>query len=109
MPRLCLLLSIQVFEHMKNYKMLMSKLSSWLRPTADPSSEEALLFVQIFCHKNMPYHFAGNDSWIAQNFFSGKQMQKKLSSCTGCLWVDLMYRRDSGDAFARPFGTLQLM
>lgn len=55
-----------MFEHMKNYKMLMSKISSWLRPRS-----QSLFFVHIFCHKTTPYYFEEGDGWMAQNFFSG--------------------------------------
>ncbi|EKM54189.1 uncharacterized protein PHACADRAFT_257858 [Phanerochaete carnosa HHB-10118-sp] len=67
-------LSIEMFEHMKNYKMLMSKVSSWLRPKTEPSGEDSLFFVHIFCHKMTPYHFEESDGWMAQNFFSGGTM-----------------------------------
>ncbi|KZT10760.1 S-adenosyl-L-methionine-dependent methyltransferase [Laetiporus sulphureus 93-53] len=63
------ILSIEMFEHMKNYKMLMAKVASWLRPNSD-----SLFFVHIFCHRTTPYHFEENDGWMAQNFFSGGTM-----------------------------------
>ena len=37
-------------QHMKNYEKLLKKISSWLTP-------EGLLFIHIFVHKSMPYHF----------------------------------------------------
>ena len=55
-----------MFEHMKNYKLLIAKVASWLRPDAN-----SLLFVQIICHHTTPYHFEEDDSWMARNFFSG--------------------------------------
>ena len=42
--------SIEMFEHMKNYGELMRRISSWLRPGGK-------LFVHIFVHKSTPYHF----------------------------------------------------
>ncbi|KZT66345.1 S-adenosyl-L-methionine-dependent methyltransferase [Daedalea quercina L-15889] len=60
-------LSIEMFEHMKNYKALLRKVSSWLRP-------DGLLFVHIFCHRTTPYHFASDDGWMATHFFSGGTM-----------------------------------
>lgn len=60
---------VQMFEHMKNYKVLMSKVASWLRPTN--GDEESLFFVHIFCHRTTPYHFEEGDGWMAQTFFSG--------------------------------------
>ena len=63
---------LKMFEHMKNYKALLCKISTWLRPTKERSDDPALLFVHIFCHKSMPYHFDQDDGWMAQNFFSGR-------------------------------------
>lgn len=60
-----------MLEHMKNYKLLMSKISSWLRPKSNSSEDDALFFVHIFCHRFMPYDFVEDDGWMAQNFFSG--------------------------------------
>ncbi|KAI9060325.1 S-adenosyl-L-methionine-dependent methyltransferase [Trametes sanguinea] len=65
------ILSIEMFEHMKNYKSLMSKVASWLKPNG---SEDSLFFVHIFCHKTTPYHFEDGDGWMAQTFFSGGTM-----------------------------------
>ena len=57
--------SIELFEHMKNYKMLMAKVSRALKP-------DGRLFVHIFCHKNTPYDF--EDGWMSTHFFSGGTM-----------------------------------
>ena len=57
-----------MFEHMKNYKALMSKVASWLRAGG---LEDSLFFVHIFCHRTTPYHFEEGDGWMAQTFFSG--------------------------------------
>ncbi|CAO1614834.1 unnamed protein product [Parajaminaea phylloscopi] len=62
-------LSIEMFEHMKNYSLLFKKVSSWMKDGGD-----SLLFIHIFCHKTMPYHFEQDDGWMAQNFFSGGTM-----------------------------------
>ena len=65
-----------MFEHMKNYEALFKKISGWLRP-ADPTKDQdegGLLFIQIFCHHDTPYHFEEDDGWMAQNFFSGGTM-----------------------------------
>ncbi|KAI8798883.1 (S)-coclaurine N-methyltransferase [Biomphalaria glabrata] len=65
------IISIEMFEHMKNYKALFHKVSSWMKPNG-------LLFVQIFCHKHNPYAFdikPGSDTeWMAKNFFTGGTM-----------------------------------
>ncbi|KAH7888930.1 S-adenosyl-L-methionine-dependent methyltransferase [Phlebopus sp. FC_14] len=66
------ILSLGLFEHMKNYESLLRKVSTWLRPRS--AAHESLLFVQIFCHKTMPYHFEENDGWMARTFFTGGTM-----------------------------------
>ncbi len=44
------IVSVEMFEHMKNYRELMRRCSSWLKP-------KGKLFVHIFLHKTLPYHF----------------------------------------------------
>ncbi|KNZ72767.1 Cyclopropane-fatty-acyl-phospholipid synthase [Termitomyces sp. J132] len=70
------IISIEMFEHMKNYEVLLRKVSTWLRPKQSLANinDESLLFIQIFCHRTMPYHFEEDDGWMAQNFFSGGTM-----------------------------------
>ncbi|SNX87687.1 related to N-methyltransferase [Melanopsichium pennsylvanicum] len=63
------ILSIEMFEHMKNYLQLFEKVSSWLK-----DGGESRLFIHIFCHRTTPYHFEEDDGWMAQNFFSGGTM-----------------------------------
>lgn len=88
-----------MFEHMKNYDLLLRKISTWLKPSASkpghisksnglqPSdssltgavkdqakgedADPSLLFVHIFCHKSQVYDFEDDDGWMAQTFFSG--------------------------------------
>jgi len=58
--------SVEMFEHMKNYELLMGHISRWLRP-------EGRLFVHIFTHREYAYHFEARDEsdWMARYFFSG--------------------------------------
>jgi cyclopropane-fatty-acyl-phospholipid synthase len=60
-----------MFEHMKNYQILMSKVASWLK-------EDGLLFVHILCHANYPYNFGSKDSnsWMAKYFFASGTMPR---------------------------------
>ncbi|XP_074577572.1 (S)-coclaurine N-methyltransferase-like [Curcuma longa] len=44
------IVSIGMFEHMKNYKELLKKISLWMK-------EDSLFFIQHFCHKTFAYHF----------------------------------------------------
>ena len=57
-------MSIELFEHLKNYPMIVKKVSTWLAPGG-------FLFLHIFCHKDTPYHFEEDDGWMSKNFFSG--------------------------------------
>ncbi|KAI0044222.1 S-adenosyl-L-methionine-dependent methyltransferase [Auriscalpium vulgare] len=67
-------LSIEMFEHMKNYELLLRKISTWMKPSKAEDSDPALLFVHIFCHKTVTYDFEESDGWMAQTFFSGGTM-----------------------------------
>mmetsp|Transcript_33271 Transcript_33271/g.94252 ORF Transcript_33271/g.94252 Transcript_33271/m.94252 type:complete len:321 (+) Transcript_33271:83-1045(+) len=62
-------ISVEMFEHMKNYQVLMGRISGWLRPGG-------MLFVHIFVHRRFPYHFEvqREDDWMAKYFFSGGTM-----------------------------------
>jgi len=68
-----LIMTIEMLEHMKNYQVLLQKLSTWLRPNSlsTNKADNALLFIHVFCHRTKPYHFEEGDGWMAQNFFSG--------------------------------------
>jgi cyclopropane-fatty-acyl-phospholipid synthase len=61
--------SVEMFEHMKNYQLLMAKIANWL----DPSGR---LFVHIFTHREYAYHYVdkGPSDWMTRHFFSGGQM-----------------------------------
>ncbi len=62
-------ISIEMFEHMKNYGLLLNKVSRWMKP-------EARLFVHIFVHKLLAYHFEDKrqDDWMTRYFFRGGTM-----------------------------------
>jgi cyclopropane-fatty-acyl-phospholipid synthase len=61
--------SIEMFEHMKNYERLMSNLADCLKPGGK-------LFVHIFSHREFAYEYdAANPSdWMARTFFTGGLM-----------------------------------
>lgn len=58
--------SVEMFEHMRNYEKLLAKTASWMKP-------RALLFVHIFTHLTYAYPFEVKDStdWMAKYFFTG--------------------------------------
>ncbi len=61
--------SVEMFEHMKNYEKLLERVASWMKP-------EGLLFVHIFTHLRYAYHFEVQDAtdWMAEHFFTGGMM-----------------------------------
>jgi cation-transporting P-type ATPase 13A2 len=58
-------ISIELFEHMKNYKLLLAKVSRALKPGGK-------LFVHIFSHKTTPYDY--EEGWMSTHFFTGGTM-----------------------------------
>ena len=58
--------SIEMFEHFRNYKLLLEKISLFLEP-------KGLLFVHIFTTMGLPYYFESNN-WMARYFFTGGTM-----------------------------------
>ncbi|MDO9414356.1 MAG: cyclopropane-fatty-acyl-phospholipid synthase family protein [Pseudolabrys sp.] len=58
--------SVEMFEHMSNWRALLTRVRGWLKP-------QGLLFFHIFTHKSAPYRFEKGDKedWIAQHFFTG--------------------------------------
>lgn len=60
------IVSVEMFEHMSNWRDLLGRLRSWLRP-------EGRAFLHVFSHRSTPYRFHTEDKgdWIAQYFFTG--------------------------------------
>jgi cyclopropane-fatty-acyl-phospholipid synthase len=58
--------SVEMFEHMRNYDVLMKRIAGWLKPAGT-------LFVHIFTHKSYAYPFEVRDEsdWMAKYFFTG--------------------------------------
>ena len=58
--------SVEMFEHMRNYETLLARVASWMKP-------QATLFVHIFTHKTFAYPFEARDEsdWMARYFFTG--------------------------------------
>ncbi|MBR0836136.1 class I SAM-dependent methyltransferase [Bradyrhizobium manausense] len=63
------IVSIEMFEHMMNWRKLMTRVRSWLAP-------EGRFFMHIFTHRVGSYVFdhANREDWIAQHFFTGGVM-----------------------------------
>jgi cyclopropane-fatty-acyl-phospholipid synthase len=58
--------SVEMFEHMRNYDTLLARIASWMAP-------QATLFVHIFTHVKYAYPFEVRDEsdWMARYFFTG--------------------------------------
>lgn len=63
------IVSVEMFEHISNWRKLLEKARRWLRP-------DGRMFLHVFSHKRSAYLFDENDKtdWIAQHFFTGGVM-----------------------------------
>lgn len=61
--------SVEMFEHMRNYQELLAQTARWLHP-------QGKLFVHLFCHRNLLYPFPteGAANWMGRYFFTGGMM-----------------------------------
>ena len=63
------IVSIEMFEHMRNWERLLARISSWMNP-------DARFFLHVFSHKDAayPYEVTGDDDWMGRHFFTGGMM-----------------------------------
>jgi len=63
------IVSIEMFEHMRNYQQLLRRVATWLK-------NDGKLFVHIFTHRKYAYFFEveGEDNWMGRYFFTGGLM-----------------------------------
>jgi cyclopropane-fatty-acyl-phospholipid synthase len=63
------IVSIEMFEHMRNWERLLARISTWLKP-------EGRLFIHVFTHKEAvyPYEARDEDDWMGRYFFTGGMM-----------------------------------
>lgn len=62
-------ISVEMFEHVRNYEQLLAAIARWLRP-------DGALFVHVFAHRRFAYPFedGGRTDWMAREFFTGGMM-----------------------------------
>lgn len=58
-------MSIEMFEHMRNWEELLRRISTWLK-------DDGKLFVHVFSHRTLPYLF--ESTWAAERFFTAGLM-----------------------------------
>jgi cyclopropane-fatty-acyl-phospholipid synthase len=61
--------SVEMFEHMRNWRELFGRVHGWLRPGGQ-------FFLHVFVHRAVPYAFDARDAsdWMSAHFFSGGMM-----------------------------------
>jgi cyclopropane-fatty-acyl-phospholipid synthase len=64
--------SVEMFEHLRNYEKFFSIIQKWLKPGAK-------MFVHVFTHREFAYPFEaeGEDNWMGRYFFTGGQMPSR--------------------------------
>ena len=88
--------SVEMFEHMKNWGELMRRISGWLKPGGK-------LFFHVFTHKDIAYHFAAKDStdWMSRHFFTGGIMP---SNCLASRFQDDLKLEQQWEVDRRHYG-----
>jgi cyclopropane-fatty-acyl-phospholipid synthase len=58
--------SVEMFEHMANWRPLLTRIKTWLKP-------EGRLFLHIFTHRHRPacYDAGDPEDWMGRHFFTG--------------------------------------
>lgn len=61
--------SVEMFEHLRNWPAAFARVSRWLRP-------QGRFFLHVFAHRGAPYTFEPRDAsdWMSRHFFSGGMM-----------------------------------
>lgn len=91
------ILSIEMFEHVRNYRLLLARIADWLLPGGR-------FFMHIFCCRDLPYVFDthGANDWMGRHFFTGGIMpsaslpthfQDKLTIERHWYWDGTHYQR----------------
>ncbi len=61
--------SVEMFEHMRNWEELLTRVSGWMQP-------DGRLFLHVFAHQRYAYPFEVQDDsdWMSEHFFTGGMM-----------------------------------
>lgn len=91
------IVSVEMFEHMRNYGTLFERISRWL-------GSDGLFFMHIFCHRSAAYEYVdqGPADWMSRHFFSGgimpsgdlpQRFQEHLRTIDQWRWSGRHYQR----------------
>lgn len=58
-------MSVEMFEHMRNWSELLGRVAKWLKP-------DAKAFIHVFTHRTLAYRF--ENTWAAERFFTAGVM-----------------------------------
>ncbi|MCA7119054.1 MAG: cyclopropane-fatty-acyl-phospholipid synthase family protein [Acidibrevibacterium sp.] len=104
-PRFDRVVSVEMWEHMSNWRALLARVHGWLKPNGR-------LFLHVFSHHAVPYVFDHEDraDWIARHFFTGgimpshrliRQWDEHFTLEADWRWSGLHYQRTANDWLAR--------
>jgi cyclopropane-fatty-acyl-phospholipid synthase len=82
-------ISVEMFEHMRNWRALLARTSKWIKP-------DGRLFIHIFTHRESAYPFVAEDEsdWMARHFFTGGMMPSDglLARCQDDFLLERQWR-----------------
>ncbi len=92
------IVSVEVFEHLRNYRALFARIARWLRP-------DGRLFAHVFAHPQFAYTLADNDG-LARHFFTGIMPSENLFArfqndlvLRDAWWLSGTHYRDTAQAW----------